>query len=113
MPSKTGEENIRYLLGLTPKQFEMFINLNEMNEQDLSSREIQGITGLDASVITRTLAVLLKQGLVHREYALRENAPPHYRYKTVNKEDFENKLFRIVEEFTHKVTKALGGLHFD
>ena len=38
MPSKTGEENIRYLLGLTPKQFEMFINLNEMNEQDLSKK---------------------------------------------------------------------------
>jgi predicted transcriptional regulator len=55
----------------------------------------------------------LKQGLVHREYALRENAPPHYRYKTVNKEDFENKMFLAVEEFTNKVTKALGGLHFD
>lgn len=113
MPSKTGEENIRYLLGLTPKQFEMFVKLNEMNEQDLSSREIQGITGLDASVITRTLAVLLKQGLVHREYALRENAPPHYRYRTVNHEDFQSKMSLAVEDFTVKVNRALGGLHFD
>ena len=113
MPSKTGEENIRYLLGLTPKQFEMFVKLNEMNEQDLSSREIQGITGLDASVITRTLAVLLKQGLVHREYALRENAPPHYRYRTVNQEDFQSKMSLAVEDFTVKVNRALGGLNFD
>ena len=113
MPSKTGEENIRYLLGLTPKQFEMFVKLNEMNEQDLSSREIQGITGLDASVITRTLAVLLKQGLVHREYALLENAPPHYRYRTVNHEDFQSKMSLAVEDFTVKVNRALGGLHFD
>ena len=110
MPSKSGEENIRYLLGLTPKQFEMFRKLNEMNEQDLSSREIQGITGLDASVITRTLSVLLKQGLVHREYALRENAPPHYRYRTVTKEDLHTKMLLAVEDFTVKVNQALGGL---
>ena len=108
MPSKSGEENIRYLLGLTPKQFEMFRKLNEMNEQDLSSREIQSITNLDASVITRTLAVLLKQGLVHREYALRENAPPHYRYRTVSKEDFHSKMSPAVKEFTEKVKIELS-----
>tara|TARA_B100000131_G_C18123081_1_gene613651 strand:- start:359 stop:691 length:333 start_codon:yes stop_codon:yes gene_type:complete len=108
MKVKTGEDNIRYLLGLTPKQYEMFVKLNEVNEHDLSSREIQNLTGLDASVITRTLSVLLKQGLVKREYALRGDAPPHYRYKTVSVEEFEEKTILAAEEFTEKVKKELG-----
>ena len=47
MKVKTGEDNIRYLLGLTPKQYEMFVKLNEVNENDLSSREIQKLTNLE------------------------------------------------------------------
>jgi predicted transcriptional regulator len=52
--------------------------------------------------------VLLKQGLVKREYALRGDAPPHYRYKTVSVEEFEEKTILAAEEFTEKVKEELG-----
>lgn len=109
MKTNTGEDHVRYLLGVTPKQYEMFVQLNDMDKNDMSSREIQSLTGLDASVITRTLSVLLKQGLVHREYALRGDAPPHYRYKTVTKDEFDTKITLAVEDFTSKVQNIVSG----
>lgn len=100
-----GQNHLEYLLGLTPKQFIMFQTLQKATEktEDISRKELHEMTSIDSATIARTLSKLMQKGLVHREYALSENAPPHYRYKPLGKIDYCDYVAKATYEFIEAI----------
>jgi predicted transcriptional regulator len=105
--SEVGAEHLRYLLGLTPRQYEMLETLQSIPLDSISRKELQTLTGADPSVVTRNLTKLLKRGLVTREYSLKDNQPPHYRYTIIDPEDFESMVSEAIERLKADVRKVM------
>ena len=100
-----GQRHLEYLLGLTPQQFLMFQTLQKetTTNEDISRKELHELTGIDSATIARTLSKLMEKGLVHREYALSENAPPHYRYKPLDEIEYCDHVARTTYEFVEAI----------
>lgn len=104
-----GQNHLEYLLGLTPKQFLMFQTLQKetTKSDDISRKELHELTGIDSATIARTLSKLMQKGLVHREYALSENAPPHYRYKPLDNIDYCDYVAKATYEFIEGIYELI------
>ena len=101
--------HIEYVLGLTPHQFNLleFLQTNLKNGKDISRKELHEILKIDSATIARNLSKLIEMELVTREYALSENAPPHYRYKPYPMNHYRECVNRAVTEMISNINSYL------
>jgi|TARA_R110000824_G_scaffold381503_1_gene574250 predicted transcriptional regulator len=101
--------HIKYVLGLTPHQFNLleFFQTNVDNGKDISRKELHEILNIDSATIARNLSKLIEMELVTREYALSENAPPHYRYKTYPMAHYQESVRAAVTEMVSNIDSYL------
>jgi len=109
MSMSTARTHIEYVLGLTPHQFNLleFLQTNVDNGKDISRKELHEILNIDSATIARNLSKLIEMELVTREYALSENAPPHYRYKTYSMAQYQESVRAAVTEMVSNIDSYL------
>ncbi len=97
-------KNMQYLLGLTTNQFELFQFIKfDLDSEDVSRKELHELLGIDSATIARHLTRLINIKLLTREYALSENAPPHYRYKTYTTEYYNEYVENALLDFKESI----------
>ena len=100
-----ARNHIEYVLGLTPHQFNLleFLQNNLNGGKDISRKELHEILNIDSATIARNLSKLIEMKLVTREYALSENAPPHYRYKSHSQPHYQESVAQAVEKMVSDI----------
>lgn len=106
---KSARDHMEYVLGLTPHQFNLleYLQNNLKSGEDISRKELHEELKIDSATIARNLSKLIEMKLVSREYALSENAPPHYRYKSRPVEYYQEYVKKIVEDLVSQIQTYL------
>lgn len=107
---KSARNHMEYVLGLTPHQFDLleYLQDNLKSGDDISRKELHESLNIDSATIARNLSKLIEMNLVTREYALSENAPPHYRYKPRPNKYYQEYVKKVVEELVSRIETYLN-----